>query len=350
VDVPTPGAAALAETGRAGAEHVSAERGVTLATRLKELASTHTVGKGESIWKIATDSVKDVPDMDKRSTTRFAKLLELRLQEKLTVIDPKVAEAAGFTVDANGNFTPHHIELGAKLELGKLIPGDEMAKLIEEAKGDSPITLASAHLPTASVVEGASVPTVTEAVVVEPTEAERIAIEEARIDAAVPIPSADERAEVLGQFSMSTELVGSKGDVMRYVGTLPREEQEHLFRNFRRITQGLFQTNEVMGGEVYDMNYDPSLRPELSKTYISRVLGDHKLLHGNPFTAYDRLKNPLHGSQMELVAKFAKAAAKTFGQSVAEPRATESIQEYVLRMVAIAENQKVKIPGFRMVN
>ncbi|MFA9262601.1 MAG: hypothetical protein ACEQSB_04580 [Undibacterium sp.] len=349
-DGPAPVAASantvLASAGGAGAEHVSTERAATLATRLKELTSTHTVGQGESIWKIATNSVKDLPDMDKRSTTRFAKLLELRLQEKLTIIDPKLAEAAGFTVDANGNFTPSHIELGAKLELGKLISNDEMAKLIEEAKGDSPITLATAHASVPNVVAaGPSAPIAAP----ELTETERVAIEEARIEAAVPAPSADERAEILGRFNMSTELVGEKGDVMRYVGTLPREEQEHLFRNFRRITTELFQTNEVMGGETYDMNYDPSLHPEFSKTYISRVISDHKVLWKNPFTSYDRLKNPLHGSQMEAVVKFSKAAVKAFGQSVAEPRATESIQEYVLRMVAVAENQQVKIPGFRMI-
>lgn len=331
-----------------GVEHVATGRAATLAARLNELVSTHTVKPGESIWKIATDSVKDVPDMDKRATTRFAKLLELRLQEKLTVIDPRLAEAAGFSVDANGNYTPSHIMAGAKLELGKLIPAEEMAKLMEEAKGDGPITLATVHAPLLAAEPAVITEPATPAP--ELTEAERVALEEARLEASVPAAvSADERAEIIGSFNLSTELVSEKGDVMRYVSSLPREEQEHLFRNFQRITNELFQTSEVAGGDMYDANYDPAQHPELSKTYISRVLQDHKLLWKNPFTSYDRLKNPLHGSQMDAIAKFAKAAAKTFGESVAAPRATESVQEYVLRMVAVADNQQVKIPGFRMI-
>lgn len=339
---PAPAAAPAEASALPGPDHIHTSPSVTLESQTKELLSSYTVKPGDSIWKIATKSVEGVPDMDKRSSGRFAKLLALKLEEKLTVIDPKLAEAAGFTVDAEGRFTPDHILAGAKLELGKLLSVEEMAELVEEAKSDNPITLPAAH-PPASSIEAAP------AVVPEPTEAERIAIEEARIEAAVPTVSPDERAEVLGQFNMSTELVGPKGDVMRYVGSLPREEQEHLFRNFRRITTALLQTNEVMGGEAYDMNYDPSLHPEFAKTSISRVVGDHATLGKNPFTSYDRLKNPLHYSQMEAVAKFSKAVAKAFGQSVAEPRAAESVQEYVLRMVAVAENQQVKIPGFRMV-
>ena len=328
-----------------GPNHTVSERVLTVNGQLKELVSAHTVAPGDSIWKIATKSVEKLPDMDKRSSGRFAKLLELKLTEKLTVIDPKLAEAAGFTVDTNGRFTPHSIQAGAKLELGKLLTTDEMTKLLEEAKSNSPITLAGAH---ASVVEAPS-PATERVTVVVPTEAERTALEEARVAKAVPVVSNVERAEILASFSMENELSGPKGNVMRYVGTLPREEQEHLFRNFKRITHELFQTNEVMGGETYSMQYDSTVHPEFYKTNVTGVLDDHKLLNKNPFTSYDRMSNPLHGSQMEEVVKFTKATMKAFGHSLATPRATESVQEYVLRMVAIADNQKVKIPGFRMV-
>jgi hypothetical protein len=53
---------------------------------------------------------------------------------------------------------------------------------------------------------------------------------------------------------------------------------------------------------------------------------------------------------MEELAKFSKASAKAFGELTALPKKTESIGEYVLRMIAIADNQGVKIPGYRMLN
>jgi|GEM_PF-5522082 len=327
-----------------GPDRIQASPNITLESQTKLFLSEYKVRAGDSIWKIATKSVEGVPDMDTRSGGRFAKLLELKLQEKLMVIDPKIAEAAGFTVDAEGRFTPHHIQADAKLELGKLISVDEMTKLVEEAKSDSSITLAAAHTPMPSVD---ATPTSTMAVITpEPTAAERVAIERARIEAVVPVPSATERTEILGQFNMSTELVGPKGDVMRYVETLPKEGQERLFHVFKKLSVEILQTNEVMGGEIYEEHYDPTVHPELARTRVGAVIADHKMLGKSPFTRYDRIANPLHGSQMETVVKFARAAAKAFGAEVANPRPSESVQGYLLRMAAIADNQKVKIPGY----
>lgn len=312
----------------------------------KSLLESHEVKRGESIWKMATGAVKDVPGMDERASGRFAKLVELRLAEKLEA-DSALARSAGFVADAEGKFSPHHIQAGVKIELGKLLSQEEIAKLLEEAKADAPISEAPVSVPDTPIRE-----TVTPISPSVPSEAEIAAREEARIAREIPPISADERAAIVATFpeSVTTELIKLDGNVMKYVETLPREEQEKLFRYFKKVSLELFQTNDVMGGETYDMRYDPTVHPELTKTKLTAVLGDHKLLSKNPLFGYDRVKNPLHWSQMEEVAKFAKASAKAFGASVAEPRATESVQEYALRMVAIARNQGVKIPGFRVLD
>jgi hypothetical protein len=219
--------------------------------------------------------------------------------------------------------------------------------MLEEAKGENPISVPSVAVSDTPIRE-----TVTLITTPALSEAEIAAQEEARIAERVPPISAEERAAVIATFpeSPTTELIKPNGNVMKYIETLPRDEQEKLFRNFKRLSTGLFQTNEVMGGEAYDMRYDPAVHPELAKAKLSGILADHKLLAKNPLVGYDRLKNPLHWSQMEEVTKFAKASAKAFGESVAQPKVTESVQEYTLRMIAIARNQGVKISGFRMVD
>lgn len=311
----------------------------------KELLESHEVKRGESIWKLAEKSAGAL-GMDDRASGRFAKLVELKLQAKLEA-SPELARAAGFTADAEGKFSPHHIQAGAKLELGKLLSQDELAKLIEEAKGGDPISAPSVAVPDIPIRETVS-PIPTAAL----SEAEIAAREEARIAERIPPISPDERAAIIATSpeSPTTELIKPDGNVMKYIGGLPKEDQEKLFRSFKKISVELFQTNEVMGGEAYDMRYDPAVHPELTKTRLAAVIADHKLLSKNPLVGYDRLKNPLHWSQMEEVAKFAKASAKAFGESVAQPKTTESVQEYALRMVAIARNQSVKIPGFRVLD
>ncbi|TXH07113.1 MAG: hypothetical protein E6Q06_03655 [Candidatus Moraniibacteriota bacterium] len=318
---------------------------------VKSFLGAHEVKRGESVWKLAERAIQDAPDVDKRVSGRFAKLVELRLQEKLDA-NPDLARAAGFVADADGKFSPHQIQKGASLELGKLFSADEIAKLFEEAKADAPIEAPSVPVPDTPVREIVSPLPSPDASSVAESEAERIAREEARIAERIPPISPDERAAIVATFpeSPTTELIKPDGNVMRYVETLPREEQEKLFRNFKRISTALFQTNEVMGGETYDMRYDPTIHPGLTKTKLATVLADHKLLGKNPFTTYGRIANPLHGSQMQEVANFSKAVTKAFGESVARPKAAESVQEYVLRMVAIARNQGVNIPGVRMVD
>lgn len=311
---------------------------------------SHEVKRGESIWKLSIKSVQDIPDMDERASERFAKLVELRLAEKLEA-SPELARSAGFVADADGKFSSHQIQAGAQLELGKLFSQDDLAKLVEEAKGTGSISDVSVPAPDTPIRETVSpIPHQSQTPVL--SEAELIAREEARIAERIPSISADERGAIIAAFpeSPTTELIKPDGNVMKYVESLSKEDQEKLFRHFRRVSTDLFQTNDVMGGEVYDMHYDPAVHPELAKTKLTAIFADHKLLAKNPFVGYDRLKNPLHWSQMEEVVKFAKASAKAFGASVAEPRVTESVQEYALRMIAIARNQGVKIPGFRVLD
>lgn len=323
-----------------------AEKVTVLSEKAVEFLSAHKVAGRESIWKLATKAIEDVPGMDDRASGRFAKLVELRLAEKLEA-NPELARSAGFVADADGKFSPQHIQAGAKLELGKLLSQDELAKLIEEAKGESPISTPSVAVPDTPIRETVT-PTSSPAL----SEAEMAAREEASIAERIPPVSPDERSAILATFpeSPTTELIKPDGNVMKYIESLSKEDQEKLFRNFKKISVELFQTNDVMGGEVNDMRYDPAVHPELVKTKLAAVITDHKLLAKNPLVGYDRLKNPLHWSQMEEVAKFAQASAKAFGASVAEPKTTESVQEYALRMIAIARNQGVKIPGFRMLD
>lgn len=318
---------------------------------VQELLGPHVVERGESIWKIATGAAKDVPGMDERATGRFAKLVELKLQDKLNA-DPALARAAGFTLDNDGKFSPHHIQAGAKLELGKLFSSEEMAKLMTEAQGTEPIKAAQA---VASGVPDLSAESRIGAKVPIPSPTEKAAIQDAfmKDSPATPtLPSAAEKAAIreLFAFTPEQELTDPKGNVMKYIETIPREDQERLFHNFRKLSVELFQTNEVMGGEVYEMRYDPTVHPELMKAKLADVLANHQALAKNPLTSYDRVKNPLHWSQMEAVAKLAKAAAKTFGAEIARARTGESIQEYALRIAALTGQSGQKIPGFRMLN
>lgn len=357
---PMPAAAVSAPS--SGQEALSVKASVVDRTLVSiekptKLLSLHKVERGESIWKLAENSVKDLPGMDDRSSGRFAKLVEIHLQEKLSAIDPDLAKAAGFTPDAEGRLTPQHIQAGAKLELGKIISDEEMKNLIAQAKSDALI----------------SAPTIEAASVTQPSSVVNPAAEEAVIGTRVPVSSLEEKAAIRDLFVESpasetativptnavdgvndlrpeADLLRPDGNVMAYVEKLPREDQIRLLRNFKKLSLELFQTSEVMGGEIPNERYDPALHPELAKAKLAAILADHKTLAVKPLAGYDRALNPLHWSQMEAVAKFSQASAKTFGAELARVRAGESVQEYVLRMAALASHEGKKIPGFRMLD
>lgn len=327
----------------------------SISTGVKEFLSAHEVKRGQSVWKLATKAVQGMPGMDDRASERFAKLVELKLQTKLEA-SPELARAAGFTPDADGKFSPHHIQKGATIEIGRLLSADEMTKLVEEAKSVAPIEAS----PTS---RGAVLGNADNALALErkvpgvASAAEKAAtmklFEDGPTGRAIPeVASSKEKEAIKAMFDFTPEqeLLDPKGQVMKYVGSLPAEDQERLFRNFKKISAELFQTPEVMSGESSDMRYHPAQHPEFMKLKVASVLSDHKALAKNPLFSYDRTANPLHWSQMEEAAKFAKASAKAFGAELARARAGESVQEYTLRMAALAAQSGKKIPGFRMLD
>lgn len=301
------------------------------------LLSVHEVKSGENIWKLATKAVQGIPGMDDRSSERFAKLVELKLQAKLEA-SPELARAAGFTPDADGKFSPQHIQAGAKIELGKLISAEEMTALVDDAK--------SGVMPEAV---SADPETQTRTTVTEITPSTGPVVTPEAHEAAVFLEE-KEAAKAIFELTPEQELFNSKGDIMKYIESLPKDDQEKLFRNFKKLSTELLQTSDVMGSETYDMRYDPAQHPEFTKLKVNEVLSDHGALTKNPLFSYDRAKNPLHWSQMEEMAKLVKASAKAFGAEYAKARSGESIQEYVLRMAALSGHGGKKIPGFRMLD
>lgn len=52
---------------------------------------------------------------------------------------------------------------------------------------------------------------------------------------------------------------------MDYVQGLSREEQEDLFRNFKKLSAALFETDEVVNVEGYDRDFNPVSYESLQK-------------------------------------------------------------------------------------
>lgn len=353
-----PSVSPATEVPGAVATAVPAGQSVEVSPKAKDFLSTHEVKRGDNIWKLAKSVVQDVPDMDRRASDRFAKLVELKLQAKLDA-SPDMARAAGFVAGPDGKFSPSYIQAGAKLEIGKLISADEMSKLIEEAKGSAPIEVAAPTGPSADVSSGKDGGITPDTVskpaggrdiyprLVKAFEESQAASEAGRLESVI-VP--DDAVDGVVELRPETELLSPTGNVMTYVESLPADAQKDIFRNFKHVSEQIFRTDEVMNTEGYDRNFNPISQTELAKAKLAVVLSNHDALAQNPLSSYDRVKNPLHWSQMETVAKLSKAAGKTFGTELARARTGESIQEYVLRVVALAGHEGKKIPGFRMLN
>lgn len=340
-----------------GGRRYDIDPGVKSSSISRSLLESHRVEQGESIWKMAEKSVSGITGMDERATVRFAKLVELKLQEKLAHIDPDVAQAAGFTANAQGEFTPHFIRAGADLNLGKLLTSEEIARMMEEAKGNGHIIAAAQHAVDHSAVSGG---TTSGGVAGDALRDSRPKL--SNLDKGLPRdipggrrydidPGAVSRAiDTVQTPEVIVDALSPQGVVMDHIQTLSRDDQLRLLRQMKKLTLELFQTNDLTRGEIVNMQYDPAQHPEFSTLNLKTILVDQKMLSEHPFTSYDRLKDPLHYSQMEEIARFAEATKKAFGVGLAEPKPTENVQHYVLRMVALAARAGKKIPGFRMVD
>ncbi len=170
------------------------------------------------------------------------------------------------------------------------------------------------------------------------------------IDTAPTGPGPEMAVDGVVELRPEAELLNPKGDALKYVRALPLEDQEKVFRNFKRLSDAIFQTSDLSRSEAYDIRYDTTVHPELLNTKVSGVLADCVALRESPLTRYDRLANPLHYSQMEIVAKLKIAAVKSFGSAFGGARDGESIQQYALRLSALSALEGKKIPGFRMLN
>lgn len=324
--------------------------------KTQALLAIHEVKRGENIWKLAEQAVKDIPEMEGRRSEHFAKLVELKLQAKLDA-SPELARAAGFVANADGKYSVHSIQAGAKLEIGKLISADEMATLVEEAKRGALIEVPTSHVPSV-VHPSMDTPvgkgsgrglTLDSKMGLKLPSGASVDLNPVRTETVVTLPTVTSVDGVV-ELRPEAELLRPDGSVMKYIESLSGEDQRKLFQNFKRVSDEIFQTDEVMHSEGYHRSFNPTSHSELVKTKLAVVLADHGALTSNPLTSYDRASNPLHWSQMESIAKLVKASGKTLGVELARARSGESIQEYVLRMVALAGSEGKKIPGFRMLN
>jgi hypothetical protein len=143
------------------------------------------------------------------------------------------------------------------------------------------------------------------------------------------------------------ELLGHKGDTVAYLRSLSATEQAKVFRDFRLFTTEILQPNSLPEGDF--LSYDPATHPEFAQIDITQVLFDRQTIEKSPFSSYDRIRNPLHWSQMGEVTRFVEASVEAFGEEFGRAKPGETIREYVLRMAALARSSGKRIGIFHMV-
>lgn len=313
---------------------VASPGGETGSNGANALLQERTVSSGDTITKYAVTSGETM-GLEGEEGKRFAALLREKLNEKLAVMDPEVAKAAGFVPNKDGVLTADFIRADEKIHLGKILSSDEMKALAEQAQDK---TVA----PMVSPVE-VSAPT-SQAVLTETAKV----LQEAGI---APTSAAPAVGETFAQPTPDAiaEFDAGKQKVTEYIKTLPQAEQVEVFRTMRGTMRDLFNTPEISIYGNYDMNYDLKEHPEMAKASMARVLEDHKTLSSRAFYMYDRSLNPLHWTQMQELAKFTEGAAKVLGKEVATPLKRESIEEYILRLALLAKESGKSFPGLHMV-
>lgn len=298
------------------------------------LLQERVVSLGDTITKYAVTSGETM-GLEGEEGKRFAALLREKLNEKLGVMDPEAAKAAGFIPNKDGVLTADFIRADEKIHLGKILSSEEMKVLAEQAKDKT----VSPVVPPVEVSAPAS-----QAVLNETAQV----LQEAGI---APTSAAPAVGETFAQPTPDAiaEFDAGKQKVTEYIKTLPQAEQVEVFRTMRGTMRDLFNTPEISIYGNYDMNYDLKEHPEMAKASMARVLEDHKTLSSRAFYMYDRSLNPLHWTQMQELAKFTEGAAKVLGKEVATPLKRESIEEYILRLALLAKESGKSFPGLHMV-
>ncbi len=333
---------------------------------METILGERTVGRGETLWKYATEGGKTV-GLDEKSQVRLAALLREKVNEKLATANAADIRAAGFALNADGAFSADTIQAGKALNLGKILSKDELSALIDQAKQPIPsggnFDRSYVDLQDAArdvVREGGAIPTAEltpsgRAADIALKEGAR-AMREAGIEGAAPSPAPVLRA-VTEAVVMNTPAVperiaglGKTISVVEYIRGLPQEEQGEIFRVMRRTVRDLFNTPETNIFGSNTAQYLFSDHPEFARVPAAKVLADHATLQNGNLFFYDRSVNPLHWTQMQEVAKFSESAMKTLGKGIATPLNNESIESYVLRIATAARGLGKSLPGFRMLN
>lgn len=333
---------------------------------METILGERTVGRGETLWKYATEGGKTA-GLDEKSQVRLAALLREKVNEKLAVANAADIRAAGFALNTDGAFSADTIQAGKTLNLGKILSKDELSALIDQAKQSIPsggnfdrsyVDLQDAA--RAAVREGGVMPTVEltpsgRAADIAFEEGAR-AMREAGIDRAVPSPAPVVRVvteAVVTNTPAVPERIAGLGktiSVVEYIRGLPQEEQGEIFRVMRRTVRDLFDTPETNIFGSNTTQYLFSDHPEFARVPAAKVLADHATLQNGSLFFYDRAVNPLHWTQMQEVAKFSESAMKTLGKEIGTPLKNESIESYVLRIATAARSLGKSLPGFRMLN
>lgn len=351
--------------------------------KLEGLMGDKVVARGDTLWKYALDGGK-AAGLDETQQSRFAALLRDKLTEKLSMVDPDAAKAAGFAPNKAGIFTPNFIRTGDTLHLDKLLTTSDLQQLLEEAKQPS----------AAGGVADAVSSGKPDIFNTNYTSLEQAARDAVKVYGEVPDPdvikpyanledAARDAVKMYGEVDgkgaatatadaapfVGKEMVTPSQDVLTklielkewgngekfnialsdYLSSLPRFDQVSLFREIRGTVRDLFDTPEISLYNNYDANYDFSLHPELAKASVARVLADHAALADKFYITYDRTVNPLHWTQMQQVAQFAEGAVKTLGEDLAKPLTGEGIDEYTRRIAILAHAKGVTFPGLRMI-
>lgn len=339
--------------------------GSGLAQATETLLGERKIQSGETIWKYALEGGK-AAGLDEKSQTRLATLLREKINEKLATASTSNIKAAGFALNANGQFSADAIQANKTLHLGKLLGKDELAALIEQSKqplsGTMHIDKSYATLEEAA--RDAARTYGKEMAAQELTPSGRVddialeegarAMQEAGIERVVASPaSVAGVTEAVISTAAAPERIAGLGktvSVVDYIRELPREEQGEIFRTMRRTVRDLFDTPETNIFGSNTTQYLFSDHPEFARVPAAKVLADHAILQNSSLFFYDRSVNPLHWTQMQEVAKFSESAVKTLGKDIGAPFNNESIESYVLRITTAARGLGKSLPSFRMLN